>query len=461
MLDPFEISGHWWLPDVEDEKIAGTLRFSQEHGGKLELFGLFDQKEMFFNPKLEHEIILGKALDGRRITLTRCMLVNHSTPLNRAGGSSEYNAQVIFIGDHYQTLNQITFKSMHGSYTDLLSWLRIGKRGIELDMRGEDIRLDYHPHDPIVVRVNDQMEFSIEFHPSMDGMRKDGSFLLTENVFLVLKQSGGEIPFMEFLQKMRVLGNLLTLGVGRLSYPTRIFGLTDQSQGGSHGGSPFNLPIQIYYQLLEPPQERNVRFRGDMLFGFEDIEARLEPFVQRWFNSAAEIAAVHDLFFGSYFVQRLFVNHRFLNLVQAIETYHRSRLTSAAKYRATHRDRMDKILQAITPVLEANDVRWIESMMKGKASPSLKIQCQEIAERYKPVLDKWYHDHSGLTDQVIDTRHALTHHTQQEKAKTTSLDLFTVNRQLLLLLECALLEELGFSLEEVFLLQNERQFLPS
>lgn len=41
MQNPFELKGYWWLPNLEENKLPGTLTFSQEEGGFLEIVGVF------------------------------------------------------------------------------------------------------------------------------------------------------------------------------------------------------------------------------------------------------------------------------------------------------------------------------------------------------------------------------------------------------------------------------------
>jgi len=44
MQSPFELKGYWWLPHSEENKLPGTLIYSQEDGATLELAGVFDSK---------------------------------------------------------------------------------------------------------------------------------------------------------------------------------------------------------------------------------------------------------------------------------------------------------------------------------------------------------------------------------------------------------------------------------
>ena len=63
MKNENEYKGIWWLPENLDDKIYGTLKFSNDDGIILDLFGSFR------TDKEEYEIILGFTSNGKWITL--------------------------------------------------------------------------------------------------------------------------------------------------------------------------------------------------------------------------------------------------------------------------------------------------------------------------------------------------------------------------------------------------------
>ena len=61
----------------------------------------------------------------------------------------------------------------------------------------------------------------------------------------------------------------------------------------------------------------------DMLFTFKDISDRFEILLKNWFEKADTLGPVYDLYFGTLYNPRMYLQHQFLSLIQAIEVYHR------------------------------------------------------------------------------------------------------------------------------------------
>jgi len=55
LLDEFEISGYWWVPERPEERIAGTLTVNPQHGIYLQLGGVFN---------IPASVITAKAANG-------------------------------------------------------------------------------------------------------------------------------------------------------------------------------------------------------------------------------------------------------------------------------------------------------------------------------------------------------------------------------------------------------------
>lgn len=97
MRDPISRKGYWWLPGLSQNKLFGTLTFSQESGGLLEVVGLFGKKS---TPQGQQPIIIvGTAEDGMPITLHKCIIASWSDPLVGPGlGKASYHVEWIFDG---------------------------------------------------------------------------------------------------------------------------------------------------------------------------------------------------------------------------------------------------------------------------------------------------------------------------------------------------------------------------
>ncbi len=127
MTDDFEIMGSWWLPENENRKIPGLLKFVAEKEIELELMSSFDEsQEQFFEREQPQyfDIILGES-NGHKITLLR------SQEKNRNGGSvgdsafrrSSFHCDYIIKGIHFLSLDDIKFARMSVNFTYLEDWI--------------------------------------------------------------------------------------------------------------------------------------------------------------------------------------------------------------------------------------------------------------------------------------------------------------------------------------------------
>ena len=69
-MESFELNGIWWLPENENKKVSGTLKFDPVDGGSLELIGSFKEPQDL-GKALEPKIILG-IVSRKIVTLYRC-----------------------------------------------------------------------------------------------------------------------------------------------------------------------------------------------------------------------------------------------------------------------------------------------------------------------------------------------------------------------------------------------------
>jgi len=79
MQNPIELKGYWWLPNLEENKLSGTLTFSQEDGAFLEIVGVFSTER---TAQIEQPtIILGITQQGKPVTLYKCFYIYWADPL--------------------------------------------------------------------------------------------------------------------------------------------------------------------------------------------------------------------------------------------------------------------------------------------------------------------------------------------------------------------------------------------
>jgi len=451
MLDPFELMGFWWLPETPNNILAGTLRFSQDGGGKLELLGLFQE---FQSPNQLHNpvIILGVSTDGSPITLYRCYRNNFNLRIPGIS-TSTYQILTIFRGAYFQKEQDILFRDIAVNYTDLDEW--VGISGFNIDH--SNLKIEYKKPEPIRIDIDDDFRLSIVFSrkgPSTSFVTKE--ITITQRTYLKLEYKAGDLSFENFRKKHHLLSDLLTLGVCRPVFPVYMAGTTEKAKNEAEGQPAYYPPVEIYYQLIEQPLSRKPLIPDEMLFSYQDIKPRFERFIRNWFSKSEELRVVLDLYFGSQYSQRLFINYIFLNIIQALETYHRLRMTNQVLSVEEHRERVEEILSLVPAKYQT----WLKGLITPANQPTLRIRLKEIVQKYTRLITPMVGDNEEFIARIVATRNHEIHHTHDKKAITDTGELFSAIRTMTILLESLLLEELGFSQDEVLELQQKRKRLP-
>src|SRR5262245_45312565 len=126
-MQAFNSNGTWWLPETPAETMAGTLRFSEEDGAELSLFGELGVPATHAGEK-SLPIILGRVHDspfGKQMTLQGCWLKAHSRDdLNREKSDyrETYWVKRLFAGAHIGDPEAFSFSSLQLSLSGLNSW---------------------------------------------------------------------------------------------------------------------------------------------------------------------------------------------------------------------------------------------------------------------------------------------------------------------------------------------------
>ena len=105
------------------------------------------------------------------------------------------------------------------------------------------------------------------------------------------------------------------------TYPLAIEGITEANKEMIKD-KVYYSPVEIYYELPNISKTTKTLLPFDMLFTFKDISNRFEIFLRNWFEKADLLKPICDLYFGTLYNPHMYLEHRFLSLIQAIESFH-------------------------------------------------------------------------------------------------------------------------------------------
>lgn len=319
MQDSFEMKGVWWLPNAEDKKLPGTLSFSQEDGIYLEIVGVFGSEfiDTFDKPK----IILGESVQSRPITLTQCFKVGGTLPFMKKG-DAKYRVQFVFDGIHFSTQSDIKLHRLFGSYTDLDAWVYIYGFTIDKELVAEEIiyKIGYQKPSSQSFDVDDDFKVGISFAsfgPKTSIVQNDVQ--ITQRSYLFVESKKDDISFDKLFTKLNTFLYFVQLALQRVPYPLSIVAHSSINRKTLNNGKEYYPEINIYYTPIEAIRSQKLRIPHEMLFTFHDLEAVQ---IKKWFGSFDKYQTVIHLYRGLFYSDRLFIQTKFLNIAQALESLH-------------------------------------------------------------------------------------------------------------------------------------------
>ena len=449
-----EIKGKWWLPDKPERRIFGTLKIYYDIFSELELFGLLKDKKMsaiFIEPKL----ILGQSIKGEEITLYKCS--EYTTSNDR----SLFHINSIFIGLHFIDEEQIRFKNIYVEFLHLDKWFWQGSDFEIKYFPNEETRISYKPSSYIQVDLSDiNLDYKIRIKTGIEGNANFGprsKIKYEQKTFVEITTTNLNMKsFNDFKRVIFLLQDFFSFGIMKPAYPILIRGETESyKKNQNHKAYP--PLIEIYYLIRGIPNLNENLNIFDMLFCFKDISNKLELVLKNWFKKINSLSAVFQLYFASLYNPSLYLEYKFLSLVQAIEAYCRIRYNgkyvSDGEYELVH----DKILKSIIENTKNGLQCSLMSKLKYGNELSLKTRICRLFKKNIEITKLFIKNEENFIDKVIKTRNYLVH--QDESLKELSFkkeELFSTNIKLKIMIEKYLLKEIGFDSEEIkaLLLRN-------
>ncbi len=459
MTQPFEYIGFWWLPDSPQEKVSGILKFDPIKGCTLDLIGTLadiyeGERERYF------ELIVGVTKDSKLVSLLRCLEISYgsSTPgFSRA----TYSIQTILVGHLFNKLDDIVFSDLNLSYTYLNEW--VGIAGFKTEEK--------HNEKGHFVSKTVSYEFPKEIEARIGDCNIKISFMLNDNAdvnkvalsqkTLISIHPSQPASFDTTMSKFGYpLQTFLTLSIGEAVHLLFAEGKTQKVYFDLPDGSVFLKPIEFFRPLPESI-EPNKRLQDyQMLFTLKDIADIFETCLQNWFSKEEALRPAYELYFGVMSSKSMYVQHQFLSLVRAIESYHRRTLPGKYVSDEQNQDISKCLLEAIPPWVEGNFRQSLKQRFKYQHEFSLRKRLSNILDKFTSMVDTFLDNKESFIEAVVNTRNYLTHLDKDSKtfAITEPIELYNMTQKLRAILEVCFMGELGIPSEKIIAIisRNDR-----
>lgn len=447
MVETLEYEGIWWLPQKETQQFRGKLTVSQGKSGKL-TFSTFELHTLEL-PEYKTDLIVGYSTDGKKVTMYKCYQTNHRTKLVNNGASVEeftFIASFVFVGTHFTSIGDINFKNLNVRYTNIDNWANISGFRTHLPKKftpNTSIAIRYRLPKKVKLTSVTDFEILVSFSYS--------NFNLTPTTHAEIAQKSW-IEFLpktsrnmeEYLKIIRTMQNFLSLIMTKPTFPIEIEGQNELEQE-KFGEKILYPQIQVYYnQSFFDSDSSNVEDYSMLLTLRDTIKNK--RIIKRWFERDEILKTTTDLYFSTLYQPRMYLNNEFLNLAQALETYHRRTMKNFELPKSKHQSRIRAILGK-TPEKYRE---WLERKLTYSNEPSLRKRLKDICDKCpKGVLSK-IGSIDAFIDLTVNTRNYWTHFDERAKARAaTDVGLFELVSNLRLLLVTCFFQEMGLTNEEI------------
>lgn len=292
----FYDEGYFWLPSDRDNKIPGIIKYNN---GKfsLRLFGRF--KENRDRLTLEN-IILGRCHENHQLTLYKSIYYGYwpqpgSIPDPEGMVFSDYDAYYLFVGYHFNEVNDIKFNSISLKFSPINDWMRKKFEGSE---------------EKKFAKLDENTTIKIEY-----GKDRRNENRISREYPIYIIRSKNSLNLNEIYEKSRILSEFL-------------FFVSDENPSIVELNCyNFDIskkpPISEYVQIYS---FRNSIYNGyhknrDNLFEFCEIEEKYYELLELWFSKRNKLEPIFAHYFTTKFNPDLLLHIKFFNYIHALEGY--------------------------------------------------------------------------------------------------------------------------------------------
>ena len=199
--------------------------------------------------------------------------------------------------------------------------------------------------------------------------------------------------------------------------------------------------LHVYYRTsVEAPERDKPLLAMDMFLTARQLGSALPKLIHGWLAVSDTLRSVLNLHFAVMSGRWMFLESRFLNLVQAAEVFHRYTFPNYVLPKEQHRGRLKAILDHAPH--EHRD--WLRDALSFSNEPRLGSRLEAVIQATSSIFGWSSQEKEILMKQARDTRHYLTHYDPGAAAKAARDEkLYWLSEMLLFIVGVSLLRHAG------------------
>ena len=443
-MNEFKYSGKW---KISNKDYSGDLFIVREKGIiRLVLTykwdgGIFIEDENIPN-KIEY--INGTLNTEAKMTLINCKVIKRNSNFSYMKNTIVLDAEYCINGLNFSDFEDIKFFKIEFRISKTLSWSCLnGFKYLNGSTRKTPIKMRYSFNKSMKYDLDDG--FKLEILPCLAPMSYNCEL---ENINL-----GQYIKFRffnkkekkleEFIDLLNKIKALIEIGIREHvdiikveAYNKKIFSIYTDAKEKEH--KQF-YPIEIFLnQKIESKYEEPDK--TDMLFELKDITKQS---IEEWYRKIQKLKPIIELYIETIEYEGMSLERKFLNIVQALETYHMRFICNEKKDFKLRVDNVYKKNKISEYIYDKEQEETPYILIKNRMLDL--FFSSNILWRFDPMIKFVY-----FTNSTINSRHYYTHYSESKKYKALNgIELEEAYYILRELLENYILKELGIDNEKI------------
>lgn len=401
--------GIWFLPNNKSffdgllsidvsKTLQGTLIITEEGDYTLETLGNFSDV-----PMDETFTINGNSTDGMAITLFGCYDIKGSFNSNALINPNKYKAMQVVVtknqsqNAYFDSVNDVKLSSFRFNSDNLNGWLFNSNfiyEGFQKYRAGKHIYVKYRlPKRDSGVKLKSGLKIKLITEPTISGLSiAETQRSITEDNFIELSRK--DLMINDVLSAMDKILDFLTIAVGETQSPKAVSFVSNK------------IRYKYYFTTVKKGKEKKI-IPQHMFFSYRFIEPQWNDIIKRWFDTYEEMIDIFRLFFSLFSNRNMYLNQRFLLLVQFLESFHRK--TNPIDDEKINEWNI-KLETAFSEGLNEKQIKDFKGKLKYGYEPPLEARLNALFK--SSVVTKNFlgvEKYSVFSNKVAETRNYLTH----------------------------------------------------
>ncbi|WP_277714752.1 HEPN domain-containing protein [Bacillus atrophaeus] len=437
--------GEWTIGDANNTILNGNLII--DHNENIYKLTLYSHEPVLIPSSVE--IIYGKTHEGSAYTCYNCIVGGtYSSSIIHGGIKYFYEVSFDYLleGQTFTNPSEVLLKKVSFGVTNMDQWAFQEALKRELTEESNYILTTKNLED--VVHKNERFELIISYSTSPDYnyiFKRAETISTKVNMRIEFYNPTTIEETKKIINQVR---DFIALCTTLPTYVTSMSAIPNYPEDHE-----MQIPISIYsiYLGIEKLLEEDlVLRRSDNYISLLQIKKDFDKCMKNWFAKNKKLKPVIELYLSIYY-HRTSNERHFLNLIQALEAYHRLTRNNHVLSRDEHSTRINEILSGVPEVHK----EWVKTKLNFSNEPSLHERLEDLLNptlefddldkqsKYELLFEFKNKEKEELIRNIKNTRNYNTHFSEHLLRKTVKgEELYQLVLFLKVLLEYYLLTEL-------------------